>query len=73
MQARIRKVLAHARSYTLEIACRLTFFDDPEPTLHLLAHDFAKFLFLLRRKEEFGRVNLRSLKRGTALCAQRHR
>ena len=71
MQARVWKMLAHPRSDALEIASDLPFFDDAEPALHVLAHDFAKFLFLLRRKKEFGRVNRWSLERGTALAADR--
>lgn len=44
---------AHALPDKLEIAGDLILVDHAEPALHLLTHDFPKFLFLLRGKRSF--------------------
>lgn len=53
MQAGLRKMAAHALPDKLEIAGDLILVDHAEPALHLLTHDFPKFLSLLRGKRSF--------------------
>jgi hypothetical protein len=74
VQTRLRKMLAYTIPDAFEIARDLIFFDDAEPALQLLADNLAEFLLLLRGKQKFRWVNLRSRKRrATRLGAHNRR